>query len=61
MCCPVFDVWSQALIVTFEFFHPISGVDESFLCVQRLYEVVDGTFVYHRVTLVSACLSCNEC
>ena len=40
-----FDVWSQALIVTFEFFHPISGVDESFLCVQRLYEVVDGTFV----------------
>ena len=53
-----FDVWSQALIVTFEFFHPISGVDECFICVQRLYEVVDGTFVYHGVTLVSACLSC---
>ena len=41
--------------MAFELFHPISGVDESFIYVQRLYEVVDGTFVYHRVTLVSAC------
>ncbi len=47
--------------MTFELFHPISGVDESFICVQRLLEVVDGTFVYRRVTLVSACVSCNEC
>ena len=35
--------------------------DECFICVTRLYEVVDGTFVYRGVTLVSACLSCNEC
>ena len=59
--CHAFDVWSQALIVTFEFFHPISGGDECFICVQRLYEVVDGTFAYNGVTLVSACLSCDEC
>ena len=51
----------QALTMVLKIFHPISEVDESFICVQRLYEVVDGTFVYHRVTLVSACLSCNEC
>ena len=59
--CHVFDVWSQALTMVLEIFHPISEVDESFICVQRLLEVVDGTFVYHRVTLVSACVSCNEC
>ena len=44
-----------------EFFHPISGVDESFICVKRLENLIDGVFVYHRVTLVSACVSCNEC
>ena len=42
-----------------EFFDLVSGVDECFICVQRLYEVVDGAFVYRRVTLVSACVSCN--
>ena len=46
--------------MAFEFFDPISGVDECFICVQRLYEVVDGTFVYCRVTLVTACLSCLD-
>ena len=30
--------------------------DECFICVTRLYKVVDGTFVYCGVTLVSACL-----
>ena len=35
--------------------------DECFICVTRLYKVVDGIFVYRGVTLVSACLSCNEC
>ena len=32
--------------------------DECFICVTRLYKVVDGTFVYRGVTLVTACLSC---
>ncbi len=44
-----------------EFFDLVSGVDECFISVQRLYEVVDGACVYRRVALVSACLSCNEC
>ena len=47
--------------MAFELFHLVSGVDQFFICVQRLYEVVDGAFVYCRATLVSACLSCNEC
>ena len=28
---------------------------------QETVRVVDGIFVYRGVTLVSACLSCNEC
>ena len=41
--------------MAFEFFHPISEVDESFMSIKTLYEVVDGVFVYRGVTLVSAC------
>ena len=44
-----------------EIFHPISEVDESFICVKKLFELLDGTFVYYGVTLATACLSCNEC
>ncbi len=49
------------LIVPFEFLDHMCEADECFICVTRLYKVVDGTFVYCQVTLVSACLSCNEC
>ena len=44
------------LIVAFEFFDHMCEVDTCCKCVQRLLEVVDGTFVYYGVTLVSACL-----
>ena len=44
-----------------EFFDHVHEVDQSFICVTRLYEVVDGTFVYRRVALVSACVSCLSC
>ena len=47
--------------MVFEFFHPISGVDECFICIKRLENLIDGAFVYRRVALVSACVSCNEC
>ena len=48
---------SQALTMVLEFFDHVE-VDQCFICVQRLYEVVDGAFVYCRATLVTACLSC---
>ncbi len=51
----------QALTMVLDFFDHVHEVDQSFICVTRLYEVVDGTFVYRRVTLATACLSCNEC
>ena len=41
-----------------EFFDLVSGVDECFISVQRLYEVVDGACVYRRVALVTPCVSC---
>jgi len=61
MCVMSLTFGCPTLIVTSEFFHPISGVDECFTSIKRLENLIDGAFVYRRVALVSACLSCNEC
>ena len=46
--------------MVFEFFDLVSGVDESFICIKRLDELIDGAFVYRRVALVSACIVCED-
>ena len=51
----------QALIVVFTIFALGCEVDQCFICVTRQQNLIDGVFVYCQVTLVSACLSCNEC
>ena len=51
----------QALTMVFEFFDQMREVDTCCKCIKTLSELLDGTFVYRGVTLVSACLSCMQC
>ena len=47
--------------MVFEFFDLVSGVDECFISVQRLYEVVDGAFVSYLSRLsVCVCVLCED-